>query len=79
MLAEIKLVGAQDANHDAQCVNYLWAPGLVVSLLMNLANPGQEIKRRVKVSETSLSSQWPVWLLKPGPGGITSGRFIAFV
>ena len=47
MLVEVKAVRALDANHDAQCLNYLRATGLTVCLLMNFANPRLEIRRRV--------------------------------
>lgn len=47
VLVEIKAVRALDTNHDAQCLNYLWATGLIVCLLMNFANPRLEIRRRV--------------------------------
>jgi len=47
VLVEIKAVRALDANHDAQCLNYLRATGLTVCLLMNFANPRLEIRRRV--------------------------------
>jgi len=47
VLVEIKAVRALDANHDAQCLNYLRATGLSVCLLMNFANPRLEIRRRV--------------------------------
>jgi len=47
LLVEIKAVRALDANHDAQCLNYLRATGLTVCLLMNFATPRLEIRRRV--------------------------------
>ena len=47
VLVEVKAVRALDANHDAQCLNYLRATGLTVCLLMNFATPRLEIRRRV--------------------------------
>jgi GxxExxY protein len=47
VLLEIKAVRALDTNHDAQCLNYLRATGVTVCLLMNLANPRLQIRRRV--------------------------------
>jgi GxxExxY protein len=47
VVVEVKAVRALDANHDAQCLNYLRATGLTVCLLMNFATPRMEIRRRV--------------------------------
>jgi GxxExxY protein len=45
VLIELKAVKALDEIHLAQCLNYLKATGLRVSLLINFGNPKVEIKR----------------------------------
>ena len=48
LLIELKAVKALDAIHLAQCLNYLKATGLHLSLLLNFGRPRLEIKRVVQ-------------------------------
>jgi GxxExxY protein len=45
VLVELKAVRTLEANHFAQCHNYLKATNLTVCLLINFGNPKIEIKR----------------------------------
>ena len=45
VLVELKVVGALDDVHRAQCLNYLKATGLRVCLLLNFARPRVEVQR----------------------------------
>jgi GxxExxY protein len=47
ILVELKAVKALDANHQAQCMNYLKATGLPICLLLNFGQPRVEVKRFV--------------------------------
>ena len=47
VILELKAVKALDEIHSAQCLNYLKATGLTVSLLVNFGNPRADIKRIV--------------------------------
>jgi len=47
VVIEVKAVRALDANHVAQCVNYLKATRLSLCLLLNFGNPRLEIRRLV--------------------------------
>jgi GxxExxY protein len=47
ILVELKAVRALDANHGAQCLNYLKGTGLTLCLLLNFGMPRLEIKRLV--------------------------------
>ncbi len=47
VLVELKPVRVLDANHVAQCVNYLKAPRLSLCLLLKVGTPRLEIRRLV--------------------------------
>jgi GxxExxY protein len=47
VLVELKVAGAIDDIHRAQCLNYLKATGLHLCLLLNFGKPRLEIKRIV--------------------------------
>jgi GxxExxY protein len=47
VLVELKVAKAIDEIHRAQCLNYLKATGLHLSLLLNFGRPRLEIKRIV--------------------------------
>lgn len=47
VIIELKAAKSLDVTHQAQCMNYLRATGLKVSLLMNFGGPRVEIKRIV--------------------------------
>ena len=45
VIVEVKTAKALDSSHVAQCLNYLRATGLKVSLLINFGQPKVEVKR----------------------------------
>lgn len=45
VLIELKAVRLLDADHSAQCLNYLKASGITLCLLINFGRPRVEIKR----------------------------------
>ena len=45
VIVEVKTAKALDSGHVAQCLNYLRATGLKVSLLINFGQPKVEVKR----------------------------------
>lgn len=47
ILVELKTARALDRVHRAQCLNYLWATGLHLCLLMNFGTPRLEFHRVV--------------------------------
>ena len=45
VIVEVKTAKALDNSHVAQCLNYLRATGMKVSLLINFGQPKVEVKR----------------------------------
>lgn len=48
VIVELKAVRAMSEIHRAQCMNYLWATGLHLCLLLNFGNPRLEIWQIVR-------------------------------
>jgi GxxExxY protein len=48
VIVELKAVRVLDNIHHAQCLNYLWASGLHLCLLLTFGTPRLEIKRVVR-------------------------------